>query len=577
MAKHLENDETYKLSWTILRKITGHESVKRKALEYYRYTIFNRLRKKANITEIHRNMNFICETEGAEADPHLLKCFANIACGFSNFTSVDAETLTEPKNAVDPYEDTTELLSDIKDNVICLNHIRSLISENGNVILSRFKKKLQTSNNWALFITGTQSEINLLFERFPDIASFFPPANRIKLSHLNSADAIHYMQRMLKAQGLFLSPEAETFLVSKLIAQKSNGDNYRWDKKRLEEFINDGIIPLFQRRIFRENISANKLNAEELSSIKPEDIDIKFFQTSESCCEESMKELNSMTGLSNIKQTISSMINQIKFNAVRNQMGLSHKIMGSHHMIFTGNPGTGKTTVAKMLGKIFHALGLLSKGDVIVTERSRIVGRFIGETERNMQAILTQAQGNILFIDEAYTLCDSADDRKDYGHRVIESLLTVLSQKEPDMIIILAGYETEMMRLLESNTGLKGRFPYTFRFNDYTADELMQIAYTCLRKENYELTEAAGKHLLNILKEKLRKKDKNFSNARWIEQYIHNGIIPAMADRVIESGQKTSPESYRLIEQSDVETAYQQFHTEISDTAHKHAPIGFRR
>ena len=136
-------------------------------------------------------------------------------------------------------------------------------------------------------------------------------------------------------------------------------------------------------------------------------------------------------------------------------------------MVFTGNPGTGKTTVAQMVGRVFHSLGILSKGGVIVTERSKLVGRYIGDTENNMQALLEQAKGNVLFIDEAYNLYDGGDTKKDYGHRVIESLLTVLSQKNPDLIVILAGYEKEMMNMLETNPGMKGRFPYHFHCRIY--------------------------------------------------------------------------------------------------------------
>ena len=577
MAKFLEHDDTYKSAWAVLKRTAGNETVKRKALEGYRQTIFNRLRKKANTTEIFRNRNFVCETKQAEECSELLYGFASIASGLPYITFIDAETLTEQKNTADPYEYTNEVLSETKDHIICLKHIGALLTGNGSIILSRFRKQLQASSNWALLITGTQSEIHSFFESYPEMSSFFPGTNRIKFEPLNLTEAVLCMQQRLKSNGLLLSKEAETFLVSRLTGQENKENVYGWNRKRIDTFIKDGIVPSFQRRVFQENISTAEVKAEDLSTIIPEDIDCRYLQTSESLCKESMKEVDEMVGLSDIKKAINSMVNQIRFNNIRKQMGLSHKIMGSHHMIFTGNPGTGKTSVAKMLGKIFHSLGLLSKGDVIVTERSRMVGRFIGETERNMQDILLQAQGNVLFIDEAYTLCDSAGDRKDYGYRVIESLLTVLSQKEPDIIIILAGYEKEMERMLQSNPGLRGRFPYTFRFNDYTADELMQIGRTLLCRENYELSGKAEDYLLETIKESIKGKDKNFSNARWMEQYIHNGIIPAMADRIVNTTQNTDENLYSRIEQSDIETAYLQFRTGTFPERHGHTSIGFRR
>ena len=119
-----------------------------------------------------------------------------------------------------------------------------------------------------------------------------------------------------------------------------------------------------------------------------------------------------------------------------------------------------RTTVAKMIGRIYHSLGILSKGDVVVAERGTLVGRYIGETEQKMQQVLEQARGNVLFIDEAYTLCDSTDDRKDYGYRVIECLLTVMAEDNPDMTVIMAGYGREMDRMLQANQGLRGRFAH---------------------------------------------------------------------------------------------------------------------
>ena len=129
-----------------------------------------------------------------------------------------------------------------------------------------------------------------------------------------------------------------------------------------------------------------------------------------------------------------------------------------------------------MLGKVFHSIGILSRGDVVVTERSKLVGRYIGETERNVNEVLRRAQGNVLFIDEPATLYDGANDRKDFGMRVIEALLTVLAQPDPDMVVILAGYEKEMNEMLKTNPGMEGRFPHKFNFPDYNACELNQIS-----------------------------------------------------------------------------------------------------
>ena len=217
------------------------------------------------------------------------------------------------------------------------------------------------------------------------------------------------------------------------------------------------------------------------------------------------------------------------FDAKRRKEGKGNCATGVYHMIFTGNPGTGKTTIAKKLGKILHSLGILSKGDVVMAERSTIVGRCIGQPEENMQQLLQQAQGNVLFIDEAYTLCDTTDDRKDYGYRAIECLLTVLAEQSPDIVVILAGYENDMERMLMANQGLKGRFPYHLKFDDYNADELMEIGMRYLNAYDLDITpDDRARH------------EREFSNARWMEQLIDNSIIPTLSERIFMQGDTTN-------------------------------------
>ena len=173
----------------------------------------------------------------------------------------------------------------------------------------------------------------------------------------------------------------------------------------------------------------------------------------------------------------------------------------------------------------------------MVTERSKIVGRFIGETEQNMQALLQSARGNVLFIDEAYSLCDSTDDRRDFGYRIIESLLTVLAQDNCDMLVILAGYPDDMERLINSNQGLASRFPNRFLFPDYNVDELMQIAKSIAATDQYRFTPEAIARLRQYTQAELAQHRRDFGNARWIEQTVRNAIIPAMAKRIMASSE----------------------------------------
>jgi SpoVK/Ycf46/Vps4 family AAA+-type ATPase len=175
--------------------------------------------------------------------------------------------------------------------------------------------------------------------------------------------------------------------------------------------------------------------------------------------------------------------------------------------------------------------------------------------------VLEEARGNVLFIDEAYSLYDGSGDRKDFWARVIDSLLTVLSQPDPDMLIVFAGYEKEMDAMLNTNPGLMGRFPYKYRFADYDADQLMEIAKRLLERDDYILTDEAASVLRASIVMTLGQRTPNFGNARWIEQYIVGGIIPAMANRIAATGS----DDYQHVETCDVRSAYEKFNPKATE------------
>ena len=172
-----------------------------------------------------------------------------------------------------------------------------------------------------------------------------------------------------------------------------------------------------------------------------------------------------------------------------------------------------------------------------------------------MKTVLDEARGNVLFIDEAYTLYDGASDRKDFGARVIDSLLTVLSQPNPDMLVIFAGYLKEMDAMLNTNQGLTGRFPYKYQFADYNANQLYEIACSLLKRDAYILSPEADIQLRESVAKAYAQRDEHFSNARWVEQFVNNGIIPAMAGRI----SRTACDDYQTIEASDVCQAFIKF------------------
>ncbi len=275
--------------------------------------------------------------------------------------------------------------------------------------------------------------------------------------------------------------------------------------------------------------------------------------------EDCMKELNDMVGLDTLKARLKSLFNRVKFDNMRLEQGLPSLGENRHHMIFTGNPGTGKTTVARIMGKIFKQLGVLSNGEVITAERADMVGKYVGHTEDQMKDLLEKARGNVLFIDEAYSLCDNnGPDRSDFGHRAIECLLGVLANPDSDMIIIMAGYEKQMKQLLDMNPGLRGRFTHTFNFEDYDAEQLLEISINKLYGKQFSLDDSVKVAMKECICRALEAKDEQFHNARWAEQFVMQGILTAMADRLCTENRPLTYEELRTVTVEDVKTGYTQ-------------------
>lgn len=244
--------------------------------------------------------------------------------------------------------------------------------------------------------------------------------------------------------------------------------------------------------------------------------------------------LSVLTGLDSVKEKLLAYETVVRFNKLRSDSSLPVVSMPLHVM-FLGSPGTGKTTVAKMLGSMLHDAGVLSSGHVVVRERATLLGQYYNsESEKTLDAI-EAAQGGILFIDEAYQLYQPNDPR-DPGKFVIETLLTSLADEtKRDWMLVLAGYPEPMMKLLEMNPGFKSRIPQTniYHFEDFSEEELMEIARNYLVRSQYCLTPEADETLTARLKIDYEKRDKNFGNARHVINLIQTEIIPAMAKRVI--------------------------------------------
>lgn len=230
--------------------------------------------------------------------------------------------------------------------------------------------------------------------------------------------------------------------------------------------------------------------------------------------------LDELIGLEEVKETVSNQLTYFKYLNLKQKKRLSEKEKVNLNSLFIGNPGTGKTVVAKMLGRIYKDIGLLSSGHVYEVGRPELVAEYIGHTALKVREAIEKARGGVLFIDEAYSLAREKENKRDYGAEVIEVLIKEMSDGPGDIAIIAAGYTEEMNVFLDSNPGLKSRFKHTFYFKDYTPDELMDIAEYHCKKKNLRLSKGAHEHLYKKVIKEWRKRDKTFGNARFVNELI---------------------------------------------------------
>ena len=244
-----------------------------------------------------------------------------------------------------------------------------------------------------------------------------------------------------------------------------------------------------------------------------------------------MEELDELIGLGTIKEDVKELISLVKMQKMREAKGMK-TVPVSLHLVFSGNPGTGKTTVARILARLYKEIGVLSKGQLVEVDRSGLVAGFVGQTAIKTQDKIKEAMGGILFIDEAYTL-NKEGGQGDFGQEAIDTILKAMEDNRKDLVVIVAGYTDLMKKFVESNPGLKSRFNKYMEFPDYTADELIQIWEMNCRKYNYTFSLEAKEMIEDIIKKREASKGENFANARDIRNMFET-IITNHATRVSE-------------------------------------------
>lgn len=264
--------------------------------------------------------------------------------------------------------------------------------------------------------------------------------------------------------------------------------------------------------------------------------------------EDHMKELNEMIGLSRVKEEVASLRNFVLVQEQRKRQGLKSNNV-SYHCVFSGNPGTGKTTVARIVAGIYKDLGILKKGHLVEVQRSDLVAEYVGQTATKTNDKIDEALDGVLFIDEAYTLAEGGQG--DFGQEAINTLLKRMEDDRNRLVVILAGYSNEIQHFIDSNPGLQSRFNRYIHFDDYSYEELLRIFIFNLSKNDFKITRDAFNAVGGIVKEQIANKDSKFGNARYIRNMFET-VIMKQANRLASCKRTPSKEELMLITLEDI-------------------------
>lgn len=286
--------------------------------------------------------------------------------------------------------------------------------------------------------------------------------------------------------------------------------------------------------ILRTNHSRQAANGD--ISLKEEDI------------ESILAELNALIGLDSVKEDVNTIVNLLRIQKLRKERGMKQPDV-SKHLVFSGNPGTGKTTVARMLGKIYAALGVLDGGQLVEVDRSGLVSGYVGQTAMKTKDVIESALGGILFIDEAYSLTAGRGEG-DFGQEAVDTLLKGMEDHRDELIVIVAGYPALMQEFLESNPGLRSRFNKFIEFEDYTAEQEVEILNGMAAKQEYILTEDAKQGAKDFFEDRIAARLASYANARDARNYFEKAVAN-QAGRVVKI-ENIDDETLKTIEQEDL-------------------------
>ena len=390
----------------------------------------------------------------------------------------------------------------------------------GAQALEKLMKRMEDDRGkFVVIAAGYRTEMDNLFRINPGFRSRFNYF--LNIEDYTPEQLYEIMLVFAKEKKYLFSEQAEA-LTKKMITEMYNSRDKDFANGRTMRSLFDQICKKQAQRLQGESISS--MSNEELMTIEDQDIPYEAPQAVDYT--ECLKKLDGLVGLGGVKKEISNLAAYLNLQIKR---GETNTFQGKHY-VFTGNPGTGKTTVARIMADVFKTLGIVSRGQLVEADRAKLVAGYSGQTAIKTNQLVDQAMGGVLFIDEAYTL--KSNDGDSFGAEAIDTLLKRLEDDRGKFICIVAGYTDQMHDFIDTNPGLKSRFTQTIHFDDYTPDELTQIFINLAKGKNFTIDEDTEAAIHREFEQLYLRRDKNFGNAREARR-IFDGAVERQSQRLV--------------------------------------------